>query len=259
VIGLGQSLYTYPTRLQSAIYSQDPDEGEQKSADGINITTNDNANTVFDITVIYRVKPEDVLTVFNTFGAVTIQDIQTNMIRRAVKDAVNGIGTRYNIYELMGPKRQEASEAVTGALRADLGAKGITIDIATINQAYPNQQVASKIASRVNALTEVSLAQLRNQQATIDKQSALITASAQAKARSVASAQVQGKGVEMMKLDTDEAAIANWKGALPMIKSAPGQTVILSSDTVKDYEAQQLRTHTSPSHSTVSGDTGEQQ
>ena len=61
LVGWRKRLYTYPTRLQSAKYVQASDEGEAKAADGIQITTSDNANTTFDVCVVYRVKPENAL------------------------------------------------------------------------------------------------------------------------------------------------------------------------------------------------------
>ena len=48
------TLYTYPTKLKAAIYTNDPDEGEVKAADAVKVTTNDNASTDFDIVEIGR-------------------------------------------------------------------------------------------------------------------------------------------------------------------------------------------------------------
>ena len=54
-----EQFYLYPTRIQNAVYTQDPSAGEAKSADGILITTNDTANTTFDVSVIYRIDKAD--------------------------------------------------------------------------------------------------------------------------------------------------------------------------------------------------------
>ncbi len=229
-IGWRQELYTYPTQLQAAIYTQDPNEGEERSADGINITTNDNANTIFDVVVMYRVLPENVLTVFNEFGAIPIEDIQTQHIRRAVKEAVNVVGTRYDVFELMGPKRQEASEAMTKELKDRLGPKGITVESAMLGACLPTPEVQSKITARVNSLTELQISRLRGQLADIEKQTALIQAQAQAESRRLSAAQVQGKSIEMLKLDAAEAALKKWNGELPILESKPGQTIVIGHD-----------------------------
>lgn len=229
-VGWRQELYIYPTQLQAAIYTQDPNEGEERSADGINITTNDNANTVFDVTVMYRVRPENVLTVFNEFGPIPIEDIQTQHIRRAVKEAVNVVGTRYDVFELMGPKREEASLAITKELQDILGKRGITVERAMLGACFPTPEVQSKITARVNSLTELQISRLRGQLADIEKQTALVQAQAQAESRRVSAAQVQGKSIEMLKLEATEQALKKWNGQLPLLESKPGQTIVIGRD-----------------------------
>src|SRR2546425_9474317 len=91
-------LYTYPTLTQAAIYTQDTTQGEQASADGIQVTTSDNAITTFDVVVYYRVQPQDVFTVFREFGAMPIDVIQRVHIRRAVKDACQAVGTQSDAF-----------------------------------------------------------------------------------------------------------------------------------------------------------------
>lgn len=229
-VGWRQQLYTYPTQLQAAIYTQDPDEGEVKAADGILITTNDNANTIFDVAVMYRVKPEDVVTVFNAFGPIPIEQIQTEYIRRAVKEVVNVIGPRYDVFELMGPKREEASQLMTDELQKAMVTKGITVEKVMLGSCYPTQDVQSKITARVNSLTDLEISRLRGQMADIEKETALIRAEAASKARNITAAQTQGKSMEMLKLDAAEAALRKWNGQLPILESKPGQTLVIGRD-----------------------------
>lgn len=235
-VGWGQQLYTYPTQLQAAIYTQDVNEGEERAADGINITTNDNANTIFDVVVMYRVKSENVLTVFNEFGPIPIEDIQTQHIRRAVKEAVNVVGTRYDVFELMGPKRQMASEAITKELQDRLAHKGISVENVMLGGCFPTPEVQSKITARVNSLTELQISRLRGELADIEKETALVRAKAEADSRRVSAAQVQGKSIEMLKLDTAEAALKKWNGQLPVMESKPGQTIVIGRDMLTGTE-----------------------
>jgi regulator of protease activity HflC (stomatin/prohibitin superfamily) len=235
-VGWRQQLYVYPTQLQAAIYTQDPDEGEDRSADGILITTNDNANSTFDVVVMYRVKPEDVITVFNEFGPIPIEDIQVQHIRRAVKEAVNVVGPHYDVFELMGPKRQEASDMMTSTLQGLLRPKGITVERVMLGGCYPTADVQSKITARVNSLTDLEISRLKEQLAEIEKQTALVRAQAEAEARKVSAAQVQGKGIEMLRLDATEAALKKWDGRLPILQSKPGQTIIIGRDMLMDRQ-----------------------
>ncbi len=229
-VGWRQKLYTYPTKLQSAKYVQATDEGEVKAADGILITTSDNANTTFDVAVLYRVRSEDALTVFTNFGPTDVQTIQSTHIRRAVKDAVNEIGPRYDIFELMGPKRQQFSEAATQGLQARMVSKGITVEGVYLMTAYPTPETMEKINRRINQYTEYEIAVLRQQIAEVARQSNVIKAQAQTKARRLVSATAKDKGITQLQLEADEEAIEKWNGQLPALRTAPGQTVVIGGD-----------------------------
>ncbi len=231
-VGWRQQLFIYPTKLQNAIYSQDPLAGEVKAPDGIQVTTNDNASTIFDVSVVYRVRPEDVVRVFNEFGAIPIEDIQALHIRRAVKEVVNDIGTRYDLFSLMGTKRQEASQLMTEGLRQRLGPKGLTIVSAMLMNAYPGQDFQSKITSRVNAYVDLDISTLRQQIADIDRQTANIRAKAETEAGQLNAAQTAGRSMDMLTLEAQEEAIRKWDGRLPTVVMKPGQTVVLGKDSL---------------------------
>lgn len=229
-VGWRQRLYTYPTKLQSAKYIQAADEGEVKAADGVLITTSDNANTTFDVAVIYRVRPEDALKVFSAFGPTDVQTIQSTHIRRAVKDAVNEIGPKYDVFQLMGPKRQEFAERATTALQARMAPKGITVDSVLLMNAYPTPETMEKINRRVNQYTEYEIAVLRQQIAEVTRQSNVLTARAKTEATRMVSSTAQEKGLTQLQLQADEEAIEKWDGRLPAIRTAPGQTIVLDGD-----------------------------
>ena len=231
-VGFRQQLYVYPTRLQNALYTQDPSAGEIRSADGILITTDDNANTTFDVSVIYRVKPEDVEQVFNEFGAISIDDIQTMHIRRAVKEAANVVGTQYDLFALMGPKREEASRKLTGELQNRLGRKGISIDRAMLGGCYPTPEFQQKITSRVNAYIELEISRLRQQIAEIDRQVALVKNESEAQAQTLSAATTKDRSIELLKLEAQRAAIEKWNGSLSPVSPRPGQTIVITPEAI---------------------------
>lgn len=231
-VGWRQRLYTYPTKLQSAKYVQDADEGEVKAADGILITTSDNANTTFDVCVIYRIAPENALKVFNSFGAVDIETIQSQHLRRAVKDAVNEIGPKYDVFELMGTKRSEFCQQATETLQKKMENKGITIDSVYLMTAYATPETMEKINRRVNQYTEYDIAVLRRQIAEITRQTNVIAAQAKMTAAQLTSATTVEKGIEQLQLQADEAAVERWDGHLPPLRMGSGQTMILDGSTI---------------------------
>jgi regulator of protease activity HflC (stomatin/prohibitin superfamily) len=238
-IGWRQQLYTYPTRLNAAIYTEDETAGESKTADGILITTNDNANTLFDVVVIYRIKKEDVMNVFNSFGAVPIDEIQRNFIRRAVKEAANDVGTQYDLFSLMGSQRADASLKLTKLLQSKLIAKGISVETAMLGGCYPSQDIQQKIASRVNSYVELEISRLKRQIAEIDRQVAIVKGEANSTAAVMTASEAKDRSIELLKLETAEAAIEKWDGALPPVSPKAGQTIVLTQDLLRQLGGQQ--------------------
>jgi len=228
LVGWRQQLYTYPTKPQNAVYSQNPAEGEVKAADGILITTSDNANTTFNISVVYRVKKEDVFTVFNTFGAIPIDQIQSQHIRRAVRDGANNVGSQYTIFELVGTKRAEASEKLTGELRERLGPKGITIDHAMILRPYLSGETQARVTTSINSFTQIGISQLENQIAKVLSEASIVQAEAEKKARDITASKTQQKSLDMLNMELEAQAVQKWNGKLPPIQPQQGQTLVIS-------------------------------
>ncbi|MCC2671041.1 MAG: spfh domain / band 7 family protein [Armatimonadetes bacterium] len=232
-------LYVYPTMVKAAIYTNDPSQGEVKSSDAIQVTTNDNANTPFDVVVWYSVKPENVHLVFSSFRAIPIEDIQAQHIRAAVREAVNSVGPDYDTFELMGPKRGEASKKMLVELKKLLERKGITVDSAEFAGAYPSPEIMQRITSRVNSLTELKISEIRRQIAGVQRDTAVIKATAQAKAQHLASAQTKDRSLELLRLEADMAALEKWSGHLPPIQTKPGQTVVVSPEMISSLQGGQ--------------------
>ncbi|MBN8689787.1 MAG: hypothetical protein J0L72_03230 [Armatimonadetes bacterium] len=229
-VGPFQTLYLYPTKLQAAIYSQDPNFGEVASADGIQITSSDTATTIFNVAVYYRVLPENVFRAFQAFGTLPIEEIQRQHIRRAMRDAANSVGTQYEVFDLMGQKRQEVSEKFRIELQRVLAPKGITVEHCLLLGATPQGDLDSKITSRVNSYTQLTISRLQSQIAEINRQTAIIRADAESKARNLQATTTKEKSLELLELELQEQAVDAWNGQLPKIQSQPGQTVVITPE-----------------------------
>ena len=175
-------------------------------------------------------KPEDVLTVYSTFGAKSIDEIQTTFIRRAIKEAANEVSTQYDLFALMGAKRQEAAAKLEAVLKPKLAAKGITVENSLLGGCYPSQDIQNKITSRVNSYVELEISRLKREIAEIDRQVAIVKGEAQAKAAILSASQTQSRSLELLKLEAAETAIGKWNGHLPAISPKSGQTIIVTQD-----------------------------
>jgi regulator of protease activity HflC (stomatin/prohibitin superfamily) len=232
-VGWMNTLYIYPVMEQAAIYTNDPDEGEVKSADAVRVTTNDNANTDFDMVVWYHVEPNDVPKIFDNYRGQPLKQIQQTVIRASLRQQASVVGKDYDAFTLMGGGRAEASAKLTALLKAELNPRGLTIDRAEFASPYPNDQIMQRITNQVNSETELRIAEINNQKASINKDIAITEAQAAAESSRLKSAQTQAKSLEILKLDSDIEAMRKWNGHVPPIKSRPGQTVIITPDTLR--------------------------
>lgn len=232
-------LYTYPTLTQAAIYTEETTQGEQASADGIQVTTSDNAITTFDVVVYYRVQPQDVFTVFKEFGAIPIATIQRVHIRRAVKDACQAVGIENDAFALMGKNRETASARLTKEIQTRLQPKGITVEMAYFGQAYPQETLSQKINQRVNAYTQLTIANIDQQIAQLESQAALVKSRAETRAAAIKASQTQSRSLELLQLEADRAALERWNGQLPPIQARPGQTLVIPGQLVSALESAQ--------------------
>lgn len=222
-------LYVYPTLTKAAVYSQDSTVGEQKAADGIAVTTSDNAITTYDVAVFYRVRPEDVFTVFKTFGAIDINDIQRLHIRRAVKEAANVAGTGYDAFTLMGKGRQRASLVLTQELRKRLAPKGITVENALLCQAFPTEQLQARVVRQVNSLTGLVIARIEQQKADVERKTAVVKATAATQAAAISAAKTDARSIDLLRLEADQLAVAKWDGHLPAMRPKVGQNLFVNT------------------------------
>jgi regulator of protease activity HflC (stomatin/prohibitin superfamily) len=232
-------LIRYPTKQMIALYTNDTAAGEVKAADGVAVTTNDNASTTFDIQVLYHVQPADVPKLYDTFRGLRIEDIQAQHIRAALREAANDVGTRYDAFELMGVKRKEASAHLQQKVTEILAPKGITVDAADFLGHYANPQIEERILQRVNALTDLEISKIRNRMAQIQRQTDTVRAQAQAQAQQIAGNQTNARSIEMLRLEADLAWLDKWDGQMPMVQPKAGQSLILSGDFIRSLEGKQ--------------------
>ncbi len=231
-VGWMTTLYTYPTKEQSAVYTNDPDEGEVKSADAVKVATNDNANTDFDIVIWYHIAPDDVLKVFDNYRGQAIELIQSSVIRSAVRQAASNIGTQYDAFALMGEARGEASLKLTALLQKELGLRGITIDGAEFAGHSPSPAILTRITAQINAETDLNIAKTRQEIAKAKKEIAITLATAQAEASRLKSAQTQAKSLDLLSIEADIAALKKWDGKVPPIQTRQGQSIVITPETL---------------------------
>ncbi len=233
-----QTLYVYPTTLQAAIYSGDATYGDKRAGEAILVTTGGGAQTLYDLVLYYRIKPEDVPLIIKEFGPIDLAQVQSQHIRRFAKEAASAIGNRYDVFELMGGQRNAASEEVKSRLVGALSKRGITIEHVFLLSPQPQgENVKAKILASVNSKTALTTSMLRNKLAEYEARIAVVNGRAEARSRSIVAAQSSAKSIEMQRLELAEAAVDAWNGVFSPIQPNGKQTVIVNGSDLSTLRA----------------------
>lgn len=206
-------LITAPTKIMPAYYSQDPDYGEQKQADGIQITTRQGSTVTFDVLVLYQVKKENVWKVFDNFARQPIEVIQSTRIRREVKNVANTVGKGFFLEELIGAKRPEANAQLTKELASAMAPLGFSVQGAFFVTAYPNPAQASQLLAIATADINKEIASTEAGAAEKEKTIAITLAKARKEAADLVAVSTTQTSVQLQRLDIEKARLEKWNGS----------------------------------------------
>ena len=90
----------------------------------------------------------------------------------------------------------------------------------------------------MNSYVELEISRLKRQIAEIDRQVAIVKGEANATASAMTASQAKDRSIELLKLETAEAAIEKWDGNLPAVSPKSGQTIVLTQDLLRQLGAQ---------------------
>src|SRR5207245_8258291 len=140
---------------------------------------------------------------------------------------------------LMGRGGEAARARVAREMQAQLQTKGITVEMDYFCQAYPQDALMQKINQRVNAYTQLTIAQIEQQTANLESQAALMKSRAETRAAAIKASQTQARSLELLQLEADKAALERWNGQLPPIQAKSGQTLVIPSGLLSSLETAQ--------------------
>jgi ABC-type uncharacterized transport system substrate-binding protein len=128
----------------------------------------------------------------------------------------------------MGPKRVEASQKLSDRLKDKLSAKGITIIQAMILNAYPSQDLVTKIHNNVNSVTGVQIATLNQQISTMQNQINIVNAQATQEAQRITGSGTVAKSLDIIDLELAEEAAKKWNGTLSKVEGGGNKTIVVN-------------------------------
>jgi regulator of protease activity HflC (stomatin/prohibitin superfamily) len=227
---LSSTIVEYPTSVQTAKWTKDPNEGSVNNEE-MSFNTKDGLTVYGDLSVSYHLDAAKVPAFYVKFRNDDIGQFTHGFLRNVARDAINRTGSQYTVQEIMGEKKSELEQNSRSDLQKQVADIGVVIDqFGFIGSPRPPQSVIDAINAKVQA-----------QQIAVQKQNELVQSQADA-AKLVAAAEGQAKAqvavangeaesnrvraasisqniIEWQKLAVTDRWIAKWNGQVPQVQT----------------------------------------
>jgi regulator of protease activity HflC (stomatin/prohibitin superfamily) len=122
-------------------------EGSQEGDDAIRVLSNDGLEVVIDLTVLYRVIPNDAPKIFKNIGVNYIDKIVRPITRTRIRD--NAVF--YDAVALYSTKRNEFQDRIFKSIESDFKSRGLVLEQLLIRNIDLPSSVKKSIESKINA------------------------------------------------------------------------------------------------------------
>lgn len=163
IIPIVEMEYQYPIYWQTYTMSNKVGEGEKTTPDSIRARTSDGQEVSLDSSVIYRVNPDQAVSIHTDW-----QDRYTeDFVRPVIRGFVRTEASQFTVQEVNSDKRKDLEVALQRRLSEEFSNKGIVLDQFLIRDVEFTEEYARSIEDKQVALegvtrTESEAEQVRN-------------------------------------------------------------------------------------------------
>lgn len=215
---LASSVFEYPTFVQNVVWTHSVAEGNPINEE-ITFSNADQMQIAVDINLSYQLSPQKIPAFYVKFRNDSLPSFSNGFLRAAVRDALNDVGGKYHIEQIMGDNTDFLKQS-RAVLQASLDPLGVEIvQFGLIGIPRPPQAVIEAINNKVHAtqLAEQKQNELMQVKADAAKrvaetegyaQSVLLRADAESEANRKVAASLTPELVRLRALE-------KWNGTLP--------------------------------------------
>ncbi len=140
----------FDIRTQNYTMSATHDEGDQQGDDAIRVLSADGLEVVIDLTVLYRVVPEQAPKILQTIGT----DYQDRIVRPIARTRIRDNAVFYDAVALYSTRRDEFQNRILKTIEADFRSRGLLLEQLLIRNIQLPESVKQTIESKINAEQE---------------------------------------------------------------------------------------------------------
>lgn len=165
--------------------------------------------------VTYHIAPDQAFNVFNQFKGESIEFIENTFLRRNIQSVATAITGKYDLMDVLGPKKAEIQGKIQSELAAVLKPYGFVVDQINLGYAQPPAAIEAALQSKMQAEQNADAAKYALQKAEMDARSKIAAAEGEAKANSLVRQQLSPEFLKFKSLEVQLESVKKWDGKLP--------------------------------------------
>ena len=122
-------------------------EGSQEGDDAIRVLSNDGLEVVIDLTVLYRITPNDAPKIFKQIGV----NYNDKIVRPVTRTRIRDNAVYYDAVALYSTKRNEFQQRIFKTIETDFKTRGLVLEQLLIRNINLPVSVKASIESKINA------------------------------------------------------------------------------------------------------------
>ena len=140
----------FDIKTQNYTMSVIHDEGEKEGDDAIRVLSNDGLEVIIDLTVLYRVLPNEAPKILKGIGV----DYTDKIVRPVTRTRIRDNAVYYDAVALYSSKRAEFQQRIFKTIEADFKSRGLVLEQLLIRNINLPTSVKTTIESKINAEQE---------------------------------------------------------------------------------------------------------
>lgn len=138
---------TFDVRTQNYTMSGVHDEGDKSGDDAIRVLTADGLEVVIDLTVLYKVIPNEAPRILSEIGT----DYRNTIVRPICRTKIRDNAVYYDAVALYSTKRDEFQARIFKTIESDFKSRGLILEQLLVRNITLPESVKASIESKINA------------------------------------------------------------------------------------------------------------
>lgn len=144
------------------------------------------------IDVKYKISNESAMEAFKLYKKDTVENINNNVVKPIVQRAIEKVTVKYDVFEILGVKRNEVYDEIEVSVRKELSNFGLNYKSLTILDSDAKDEIEKAIENEAVAQQQIKVAQQNKEKVKVETETAILQEQANAE-KTLIKAQAEAK------------------------------------------------------------------